>query len=344
MARPQSMSKMGFYPTPPHLIPSIAEYMEVKEPDKTLILDPCAGAGEALSLLGNALGVEKLFANELDESRADQCRAAGHIVACGDGVSELMASLGHFSLVYLNPPYDFEGEGGGRTEFKFLRTLRFLRRDGILVYVVPLAVLRRREFLEKLPLRVKDIAVRRFPDADYEPFRQAVLFARKKEGRIEAEFANFRRQVADPPILGDGQLPPLGRYIVPPAEKGRTYFYSKNLDTHTRVGLCKTPVAQKILSQGLSHAIIKDDEPLTELRQAHKAMMLASGRLNGFYRQPDGSLVALAGLTVKTETEIVETNDDHTTTRTRTMPTAKVLGLSLEESMNANELVIFEYM
>lgn len=329
---------------PPHLVPLVANYLQVEEPDRTMIVDPCAGEGEALKLLGNTLGVTHLFANELDEMRAELCRSAGLTVACGDGVHELKANENHFSMLWLNPPYDFEGEGEGRTEWKFLRTLRFLQKDGILVFVVPLSVLRRRDFREKLPLRIKDITVCRFPDSDFSAYGQAVLFARRRTGRVQEEFQNYNRQVDNPMVLGDGQLPVFGKYPVPPVEKPRiTYFRSENCDAHTLRLLAKTPTVQKILCHGLSKAETVDKAPLTPFRPGHKAMMLATGALDGVYRLADGSLVALAGMTDKVTATIEEEDDERTTTRIRTTPTSKVLGLALEKTMELNELVIIEY-
>jgi hypothetical protein len=317
----------------------------VPDPENTMFVDPCAGEGEALKLLGDAFGVTHLYANELDESRADACRSVGFTtVACGDAISELKANENHFSLIFVNPPYDFEGEGEGRTEWKFLRTLRFLQNDGVLVFVVPLAVLQRKDFVEKLPIRLKDITVCRFPDDEFASFGQAVLFARRRVGRVQEEFQNYRRQVDTPSVLGDGELPAFGQYIVPPVAKPQiTYFRSENCDAHTLRLLAKTPTVRKILGHGLSAVEITDKPPLTPFRPGHKAMMLATGALDGVYRLADGSLVSLAGMTDKRITTVEEEHDERTTTRTRTTPTSKVLGLALEETIKQNELVIIDY-
>ena len=345
MARFKSQQKMGFYAMPPHLIPLVAEYLQVEEPDRTMIVDPCAGEGEALRLLGDALGVTHLFANELDEARAECCRAASFTaVACGDAINELKANENHFSLLMLNPPYDFEGEGDGRTEWKFLRTLRLLQKDGILVFVVPLSVLHRKEFREKLHLRLKEITVCRFPDSDFAAYGQAVLFAKRRTGRVQEEMQNYQRQVDNPAILGDGKLPAFGRYTVPPVAKPKiTYFRSENCDSHTLRLLAKTPIVRKILGHGLSRIEVADKPPLTPFRPGHKAMMLATGALDGVYRLADGSLVALAGMTDRVTTTIEEEDEERTTTRIRTTPTAKVLGLALEKTLEQGELVIIEY-
>ena len=345
MARYTSQQKMGFYPFPPHLIPAVAEYLTVPDPEHTLFVDPCAGEGEALKLLGDACGVTHLYANELDESRADACRSLGFTaVTCGDAIYELKANENHFSLGFLNPMYDFEGEGEGRTEWKFLRTLRFLQNDGILVFVVPLSVLQRKDFVEKLPLRLKDITVCRFPDPEFATYGQAVLFARRRTGRVQEELQNYQRQVANPSVLGDGQLPAFGQYVVPPVAKPKiTYFRSENCDTHTLRLLARTPTVRKILGHGLSAVEITDKPPLTPFRPGHKAMMLATGALDGVYRQADGSLVSLAGMTDKMTTTVEEDHEERSTIRTRTTPTSKVLGLALEATIKQNELVIIDY-
>jgi len=219
-----------------------------------------------------------------------------------------------------------------------------LQKDGILVFVVPLSVLRRKEFREKLHLRLKEITVCRFPDSDFAAYGQAVLFARRRTGRVQEEMQNYQRQVDNPAILGDGKLPAFGRYTVPPVSKPRiTYFRSENCDSHTLRLLTKTPTVQKILSHGLSKNEIADKAPLTPFRPGHKAMMLATGALDGVYRLADGSLVALAGMTDKVMTTIEEEDEDRSTIRTRTTPTSKVLGLALEKTLEQGELVIIEY-
>ena len=74
MAHYKSQSKMGYYPTPAHLIPLIAQNLHAPDPGNCRILDPCAGTGETLSLLGSQLGITGLYANELDAERAEACR------------------------------------------------------------------------------------------------------------------------------------------------------------------------------------------------------------------------------------------------------------------------------
>lgn len=344
MARFEAQRKMGFYPTPQHLVSVVASYLHVADPENTFILDPCAGTGEALQLLGQVLGVKRLFANELDEARAQECREAGLTAVCGDCVHELKATESYFSLLWLNPDYDNEGEGQGRTEMKFLRTLRFLRRSGVLVYIVPLAVLRRNEFRARLPLLLKDITVCRFPDPDFNAFGQAVLFGRKSAGRSAVETKNYERQINSPLVLGDGQSPACGLYNVPPADpRQQTCFYSTHMDEDTQELLFRLPIVQRLLRHGLSKDKDREVRTLMPLRCGHQLMVLASGVINGIYRDDKGNLIALAGSTGLRTTEMTEVEGEKTTRTVRSTPTAKVLGLALTETLHSGQLTVISY-
>ncbi len=339
MARFASQSKMGYYKTPPHLVPLIAEYLHAPEPSKTMILDPCAGTGEALLLLGRALGVTRLFANELDESRAEECRANGLTTACGDGVFELKTPERSFSLILLNPPYDQES-GEGRTEMKFLHTLRFLRKDGILVYIVPLEVLKRKEFSEKLPVLLKDIIVCRFPDQDFKAFGQAVLFGRKCTGKLQEETARYHHYINNPLVIGDGQRPS-GSYTVPPAiASSPFYFYSQNLDPHTVRHLLRHPQAKKALEHGIAQDVSRTVSTLMPLRSGHQAVILATGIMDGVYRAENGNLWIVAGATGIAEHVTTEHDEDKTVTRTRFTPTPTVNAVDLTATLAAGEFVV----
>jgi len=76
---------------------------------------------------------------ELDAGRAEQARAKGMEVIHGN-CFDVQCPVESFSLIYLNPPYDFEigEEKSQRMEKLFLEHVhRWLIRGGILVFVVP---------------------------------------------------------------------------------------------------------------------------------------------------------------------------------------------------------------
>ncbi|EGY27069.1 hypothetical protein DA2_0665 [Desulfovibrio sp. A2] len=347
MARAASQAKKGFYSTPPHLLSLIAAYFRVLDPEDTRILDPCAGEGEALDLLGQHLGLQRhlLFANELDETRAQACSRRGLVAVCGDATEELDAPFGGFSLLYLNPPYDFEGNGEGRTEDKFLRsTLPLLCQNGILIFVVQLAVLRRPEFRKSIPLLLKDICMFRFPDSDFEAFGQCVLIGRKARGESKVETARFEAEIYTHRVLGeDVQLAP---WIVPGAPVRRQHFsfFSRNLTAALTADLLASPVAQKALAMGLTRSTDRTLRSLMPLRAGHLAVTLATGVMDGAYRDPEtGNILIVAGETKIKRTETDTLDEDGTEiTRIRKTPQAVVKALDVTESSQVGELVLYE--
>src|SRR3954451_13428836 len=54
MARPESIALGAYFPAPKHLLPSLASLVDfriAKSKDRHVLLDPCAGDGEAIATL-----------------------------------------------------------------------------------------------------------------------------------------------------------------------------------------------------------------------------------------------------------------------------------------------------
>src|SRR5262249_12569789 len=100
-------------------------------------LDPCAGDGVAFTaLLENTPALR--YGIELDSYRAEHARKLGVEVVHGNTL-ETQCRVGSLSLVYLNPPYDFEvgKTDNQRMEMVFLRhTGRWIMPGGILIFIV----------------------------------------------------------------------------------------------------------------------------------------------------------------------------------------------------------------
>ena len=129
--------RLGFYPLP------IAEAERLRRflvfPDKPCCaLDPCVGEGAAFAEIASDKNVQRCGV-ELDAGRAEQARTSGIEVIHGN-CFDVQCPVESFSLIYLNPPYDFEigEEKSQRLEKLFLEHVhRWLIRGGILVFVVP---------------------------------------------------------------------------------------------------------------------------------------------------------------------------------------------------------------
>ena len=255
MARPASQMKKGYYPTPEHLVPLIAKYLKLLEnPKNARLLDPCCGKGEALAILGKTLGLERnqLFGNELDEQRFLEAEKKFTTV-CGDALFELQATQRAFGLLYENPPYDFEGDGEGRTEFRFLQAhYKLISNGGVLVYIVPEKTLHRKEIITALPNLFKRIRILRFPENDYAAFGQVVLLGKKSRGVCKSEQANYISQLQNPFTLGD-ELDLV--YEVPESVVKSFKFFSLNLTRDQIKAMSGSEAVRRLVDMGLAKPV-----------------------------------------------------------------------------------------
>ena len=134
--RPHGQTKLGFFPLP------VAEAKRLKNwltfPENFSALDPCVGDGVAFTHLLQSVACNR-YGIEVDANRAEQARALG-IETLQANTMDVRCPPEAVSLLYLNPPYDWEaGEGNNqRLEFVFLEhTCRWLKAGGVLLFVIP---------------------------------------------------------------------------------------------------------------------------------------------------------------------------------------------------------------
>jgi hypothetical protein len=358
MARMASQAKKGFYVTPPHLIPVIASYLHVSpdpdtgEPVKFQILDPCAGEGGALRLLGESLGIpsDYLYGNELDVARFEKLRKEIPHAICGDANYEIRTHNGTFSVLYENPPYDFEGysgagsgESGHRKEMTFLKNhYRFLRTDGILIFVVPESILARDEVRSWLPLCFKDIRVFRFPEEDYKAFGQVVVFGRKNRRSLVSEKENYDFQIENPLVLGeDTSL----QYDIPQSLlKKKIPFFSRNLTQIEAEEMCLSQMVCKAKKIGIASHNLSGLRPLMPLREGYQALLLATGAMDGVYTDPEtGNLLLIRGKVVKKVTSVTEQTEDSETVKEKTVHVPLIRAVDLSATRDNQEIVMLEF-
>ena len=138
-------------------------------------LGPCAGTGAALVTLTEN-SCSRRYGIELDSHRALEARAILDEVIQGNAF-DAKAPVESFSLLYLNPPYDFEvGEGKNqRMEKLFLEEFfRWLKPGGVLALVIPFD--RIYECRNILSPHFKDKAIYRLTEPEAERYKQAVVF------------------------------------------------------------------------------------------------------------------------------------------------------------------------
>jgi len=311
-----AQAKMGYYPTPPSVVSLISGMLVRNCKGNIRLLDPCTGEGIALKHIGEVLNAET-YGIELDKERG---RIAGeNLTRCL--VTDYQAtciSNQAFSLLYLNPPYDWaikndEVSASERYERTFLKnTVRYLIAGGVLVYLIPQGRLDK-TIAKVLAYRFKDVRVFRFPENEYKSFKQIVLFGvLKKRAEEEDELAQYLTDVghlkAIVPYLDRSEC----RYIVPPSPSVKNFIFRT-----TRIDPAELEI--EIRSYGLSEKINRLVKPLTlserikpimPLRQGHLAQLLACGMMNGVVFDRDGrNPLVVKGITrkeVETRTEYEE--------------------------------------
>ena len=208
MARLRSQMDMEYVPT--HL-PSVAEIAGLIDtgslPGRLLMLDPCAGEGDALRALEAALlsrretegarGYEvhsETYGVELDRKRARAARKKLDKVVQADFFNMVISD--GFNILFLNPPYDYDPEYR-RLEHRFLlKAAPLLNRGGLLIFVAPRHELRvSADFLARNFSEFRVWQPRNNPDA--ERFDQIFLTARRYAGGHPGGPAEAKRQLHD---------------------------------------------------------------------------------------------------------------------------------------------------
>ena len=323
-----AQAKMGYYPTPSFVVSLISNILVRQPLGKIRIIDPCAGQGTALKELGESLKAET-YGIELDRERGKIAQEVLTKCLIADYEKTRISHQG-FSVVYLNPPYDWtirkdEVTGSERYEKRFLRnTIKYLAPDGILVFLIPERRLDK-GIAKILSYRFEDIRVFRFPDDEYKKFKQIVVFGVLKKI----------------PGINDGTLSYLrnagkGLAVIPPIEKATCHY---NVPTTGKVKkfIFKTTLIdledleREITDHGLKERITRlvtpvslteKTKPIMPLRHGHLAQLLASGMMNGVVFDKDNrNPLLVKGMTKK----IVETFIEHENGKEKIIERDKIL-------------------
>ena len=128
--------KLGFYPLPVTEAARIRIRLQYR--DEFAAVDPCVGDGVAFSRLLESAKAHA-YGIEIDAFRTEQAEKLGIDVIQANAM-DVRCPAESVSLLYLNPPYDFEvgQQGNKRLELVFLEhTYRWLKPKGVLAFVIP---------------------------------------------------------------------------------------------------------------------------------------------------------------------------------------------------------------
>lgn len=211
---------MGYFPLPQDEARKIGRLLRGPEGECSVV-DPCSGCGSALRTIcadvtGGRYGIE------LDAYRAEQASMVLDHVIHGSAF-DVHCPVESFSLLYLNPPYDWEcGEGqNARMEGLFLeQCFRWLKTGGILVLVVPAT--RLSACADVLAVHFRDKAIYCLTDEESVKYGQVAVFgvrrnARERQKLRDSDVVQAKRRLHNLVRHRRDSLPPL------PAEPDRTY-------------------------------------------------------------------------------------------------------------------------
>ena len=292
--RPHGQTKLGFFPLP------IPEAKRLKNwllfPERFSALDPCVGDGVAFAHLLQDVACNR-YGIEIDANRAEQARALG-IETLQANTMDVRCHPEAVSLLYLNPPYDWEaGENNNqRLEAVFLEhTYRWLKAGGVLLFVIP--QLRLAKCARLLSEQFTDLRVFRLTEQGCQQFKQIVVLAtrRKRHARLsDAALLDGVRYLETLSTKAD--LEPMRdiadvRCEVPASEPVVLTNMGIPLDEVEDLLLESSAYRQagRILLPKLGDV---KGRPLTPLHGGHVGLLCTAGMLNGIFGEGDARHIA----------------------------------------------------
>jgi len=281
--------RLGFYPLQVRDAEKIGRFLAFPE-KQCSALDPCVGDGVAFAEIvrgGRVLN----YGIELDAGRAEQARTKGIEVIHGDSF-EVQCPVDSFSLIYLNPPYDWEisEEKSQRMEKLFLEHVyRWLRPSGALVLVVPAK--RIADCAVTLSIQFRDVRIYRLAEVKSVCHQQVVVFGlrrtRKERDRlrdkeiIQAQLwmGSLEREFAELPPLPPE---PDHSYVIPAGAPVRMVHRGLPLD-EVEDSLPKSSAYRQASSVIFGKPSEASGRPLTPLHGGHVGLLCTAGMLNGIF-------------------------------------------------------------
>jgi hypothetical protein len=292
--RPHGKTKLGFFPLP------LAEAERLRNcltyPTEFSGLDPCVGDGVAFThLLKGTQG--RRYGIEIDAYRTEQARSLG-IDTVQASTFDVRCPAEAFSVLYLNPPYDFEiGETNNqRLELVFLEhTYRWLTPGGVLVFVIPQPQLR--ACARILSEHFTDLSVYRLTDRASVQYKQVVVFGVRRRRHQHLRDSALLDSVRWLEMLGSKtDLEALGqasamRYEVP--DSGPVTLTHAGIPLDEAEDLLPDSAAYRQASRVL---LPKQRDvrgrPLTPLHGGHVGLLCTAGMLNGVFGEGEDRHIA----------------------------------------------------
>ena len=296
--RPAGRERLGFFPLPIPEAERIRKFLQFPDTN-CAVLDPCIGEGVAFAQITSAVKLLR-YGIELEAHRAKQARSSTTQVIHGN-CFDVQCPVESFSLIYLNPPYDFElGEQKSqRMEKLFLEHIyRWLKPGGILVLVVPAK--RIADCTVLLSIHFRDVRVYRMTEPESVRYQQIAVLGvrrtRQERDRLgESEIIQAQLWLAA--LERESQdLPPLPSepdhvYVAPPGTPVRLVHRALPLDQVEDL-LPKSSGYRQALQVIFASRADVTGRPLTPLHGGHVGLLCTAGMLNGVFGEGETRHIA----------------------------------------------------
>src|SRR5438309_2574264 len=292
--RPHGKTKLGFFPLPMEEAARLKRCLAFAS--EFSALDPCVGDGVAFTHLLHGVTAHG-YGVEIDANRAEQARAVGSETLQANTM-DVRCPPEAISLLYLNPPYDWEsGESNNqRLELVFLgHSYRWLKGSGILIFVIP--QLRLAKCARLLSEHFTDLRVFGLTEPACLEYKQIVVLATRRKRHSKVSDAVLLDGVRYLEALATkAELDPLGdnpeaQYQIPASEPV----------VLTNMGIPLDEVEDLLLESGsyrqagrvlLPNLNDVKGRPLTLLHGGHVGLLCAAGMLNGVFGEGEARHIA----------------------------------------------------
>ena len=333
-------AKGGYYPTPPVVVELIGRLIGMPRVSRgseevVRVLDPCCGGGDALAQLAGELSPDSAYVQtdgvELHRERAEEASAVLHRALWEDLFNTSIAN-GVYSLLFVNPVYDFSDDEDVRMEQRFLRHChRYLAPKGTLVFILPRnRLVNSARFLASYFRNLRCLA---FPMPEREAFDQVVVFGTQLSRPVlDKDDMEMVRAWSEE----DSQLEVLGGpgnygadYYPPLVASGDTLFATRGVnpmlaaEEARRSGLWAATDVGELLWPGEARPV----QPLMPLRKGHMAQLVAAGALNNVPLEDQDGLRVLVKGRAKKKRSLAEQDDDREVYRETVVATLVLLDL-----------------
>jgi len=312
--------KCGFYPLPLSEAEAIRNRLEYPLTEFSA-LDPCIGDGAAFARITAGTKARR-YGIELDAYRVEQAQRLADNVIQGS-CFDVHCPADAVSLLYLNPPYDFETDEGSaqRTERTFLQhTYRWLKPGGVLVLAIPKA--RIVDCCPILASQFKEVRIRRLTAPDSVRFDQVVVFGirrtrRERERLLDGEIQKARQLLVEL-SRNSGELQSLSpepdfKYAVPESALVVLVYKGLPLDAIEDL-LAKSSAYRQANRLLFGRQGTIEGRPLTPLHGGHIGLLCTAGMLNGIFGEGEKRHIA-HWQSIKVVDHFEETSDDGTVTQ-----------------------------